>query len=276
MCVNMGGRLLLLDEPKVMAIINVTPDSFAKACRTLSDAEIRTAIQQAIAEGADILDIGGYSTRPGAAEISEEEEWTRVEKALRIIRAEWPDVMVSVDTFRADIASCAVTDYGVQMINDISGGELDENMFATVARSGAAYVLMHMRGTPQTMANMTQYDDMMSDIMRYFASKVDTLHRMGVKDIIIDPGFGFAKTMEQNYELLCRMEEFKQLGLPILAGLSRKSMIYKLLGSEATDNDTLIGTALLNMKALQAGAKILRVHDVRAAVETIKIYNQTQ
>lgn len=272
----MGGRLLSLESVKVMAIVNVTPDSFAKSCRSLSEDEIRRCVRQAMEEGADILDIGGYSTRPGAEEVSESEEWSRVEKALRVIRKDWPEALVSVDTFRADVARKAVEKYGVQMINDISGGEMDERMFETVAELGVAYVLMHMRGTPQTMASLTAYDDMMSEIVGDLAKRVDRLHKMGVKDIVIDPGFGFAKTLEQNYELLRRLGELRVLGLPILAGLSRKSMVYKTLGTQPADDDTLIGTTAVNMVALRAGARILRVHDVRAAVQTIKIYNLTR
>lgn len=274
--INIGGRLLSLEKPLVMAIVNVTPDSFAKACRSLSEEEIRTAVRTAIDEGADILDIGGYSTRPGAEEVSEAEEWERVEKALRVIRGEWPDFPVSVDTFRASVAKRAITEYGVQMINDISGGELDTQMYETIAETGVAYVLMHMRGTPATMASMTDYSDMMSEVLGYFAERVDRLHQLGVKDIVIDPGFGFAKTLEQNYELLRRMGELTELGFPILAGVSRKSMIYRALGTQPTDDETLIGTAVVNMLALRGGAKILRVHDVREAVQTIKIYELAQ
>lgn len=272
--IRIGKELLSLAKPRVMGIVNITPDSFAVSCRQMTDDEILCTMARAVEEGADILDLGGYSSRPGAAEVTTAEEWRRIEQALRIARAHFPKMPLSVDTFRAEIARRAVQDYGVEILNDISGGELDEAMFDTVAETGAAYVLMHMRGTPATMQTLTTYDNMVSDILGYFASRVDRLHRAGVRDVIIDPGFGFSKTTEQNYELLRRMREFKVLGLPILAGLSRKSMIYRPLDIEPASDDALLGTAALNMLALLNGASILRVHDVRAAVNDIKLYSK--
>lgn len=273
LAINMNGRLFSLSEPRVMAIINVTPDSFAVRCGSDDEAALREAVDNAVAEGADILDIGAYSTRPGAVVVTEEEEWRRLEQALRLIRRWYADIPLSVDTFRAEIARRSVVDYGVGIVNDISGGELDAKMYETVADTGASYILMHMRGTPETMSRLTEYEDIVGDIFGYFSYRVDTLRRMGVKDIILDPGFGFAKTREQNFELLRRMGEFRELGLPILAGVSRKSMIYKTLDVCPDTDDALVGTIALNMVALQAGAKILRVHDVRGAKETVKLYN---
>lgn len=271
--INIQGRLLSLAEPVVMGIINVTPDSFAVRCGSDDTEAVMAAAARAIEEGAAILDVGAYSSRPGAAEVSAEEEWRRLSLALSAIRSRYLEIPISVDTFRADIARRCVKEYGVGIINDISGGELDEQMFAAVAESGAAYVLMHMRGTPETMSSLTHYDeDIMSSLFRYFAQRIDRLHELGVKDIIIDPGFGFAKTTEQNFELLRRLGELRELGLPILAGLSRKSMIYKTLSATPDSAAALNGTTALNMMALRAGAKILRVHDVREAVETIKLY----
>lgn len=271
--VNINGRLLSLAEPVVMGIINVTPDSFAVRCGADDEQAVTEAAVRAVEDGAAILDVGAYSSRPGAAEVSAEEEWRRLSLALGAIRSRYADIPISVDTFRADIARRCVEEYGVGIINDISGGELDEQMFTAVAESGAAYVLMHMRGTPETMSTLTHYDeDIVSELFRYYAQRIDRLHELGVRDIILDPGFGFAKTTEQNFELLRRLGELRELGLPILAGLSRKSMIYKTLSVAPDSAAALNGTTALHMMALSAGAKILRVHDVREAVETIKLY----
>lgn len=257
-----------------MGIINVTPDSFAISCQSMSEEEIQRSVAKAIADGADILDIGGMSTRPDSRAVSSDEEWSRVEKALKVIRKEWPNALISVDTYRSEIARRAVLSYGVEIINDISGGELDEQMFAVVSRCGAAYVLMHMRGTPATMSGLTEYDDMMSTLVGYFAERVDRLHQMGVSDVILDPGFGFAKNQAQNYELLQRLAELQVFNLPILAGLSRKRMIYNVLETTPQSNDALLGTCSLNMVALLNGANILRVHDVAEAKKTIRLFEQ--
>ena len=275
--------LLGLDKPVVMAILNITPDSFVPSTRLLEtpsnspltlkgenwdEERVLAQAERALAEGAAILDIGGYSTRPGAAEVSEAEEWRRVALAIGAIRRRFPEAVVSVDTFRAEVARRAVDEYEADIINDISGG--CEEMYEAVAERHVPYVLMHMRGTPKTMQQMTDYEDIMSEMMAYFQSRIDRLHRMGVADVIVDPGFGFAKTVEQNYEVLRRMQEFEALGCPLLAGLSRKSMFYKPLG--ITPEEALNATTAANMLALERGAHILRVHDVRASVQTRQVY----
>lgn len=271
---NLNGRLVSLDTPLVMGIVNVTPDSFYADSRKEGEAAIDARIQQILAEGGDLIDLGGYSSRPDAAEVTPEEELRRLEVALRILNQHYPNVPVSVDTFRADIARRCVAEYGVAMINDISGGELDPAMFATVAALHVPYILMHMRGTPQTMQQLCDYTDLLEDILRYFARKVEQLRLLGVNDIILDPGFGFSKTLEQNYTLMAHLEEFHAFDLPLLVGISRKSMIYKLLGG--TPADSLNGTTVLNTFALLHGAHILRVHDVKAAVEVRRIVEQLQ
>ncbi len=267
---NFNEKLCVLDSPIVMAIINITPDSFYTSCAPESADEILQAVRKAVSDGATILDVGAYSTRPGAPEVTELEEWERLDFALASIRSEFPDFPISVDTFRASIARKAVLQYRVCMINDISGGTLDAAMFATIAELNVAYVLMHMKGTPQTMQQNCDYVDMMSEILHFFQNASYELRKLGVKDIILDPGFGFAKTLEQNYELLGKMSYLAKLNLPILVGISRKSMIYRLLNTNP--QQSLNGTTALNTIALINGAKILRVHDVREAVEAIKIY----
>lgn len=267
--INVGGRLLDLSEPRVMGILNVTPDSFYADSRTQTAADIAHRIEQMLTDGAHIIDIGAYSSRPGAVHISPDEERERLAHGLGILRRIAPDAMVSVDTFRADVARMCVEEYGVQMVNDISGGELDPDMFRTVAALGVPYILMHMKGNPQTMQQAPHYDHLLAEMLRYFGTKVQELHELGVKDIILDPGFGFAKTLEHNYQLMQRLEDLKVLELPLLVGISRKSMIYKLLSS--TPDEALNGTTVLNTLALMKGASILRVHDVRACVETVEI-----
>ncbi len=252
-----------------MAIINLTPDSFYHSCEQDITRVLREA-EKAQQEGATILDIGAYSSRPNAVEVSAEEEWHRLQAPLEAIRKHFPSAILSLDTFRAEIAKKAVEAYGVQIINDISAGEADPAMFQIVADLQVIYSMMHMRGTPQTMQTLTDYKDMMAQIIHYFQTKVDTLHRLGVKDIIIDPGFGFAKTTEQNFELLQKLHYLHTLNLPILVGLSRKSMIYKSLN--ITPDEALNGTTALHMLALTQEANILRVHDVQEAVQAIKLY----
>lgn len=260
------------DTPVVMAIINCTPDSFYSGSRCRTDEDILRKAETALQQGATILDIGGYSTRPDAGEIPEEEEWNRVEHALRLLTKAFPQAVLSIDTFRAGIAKRSVMEYGAHIVNDISAGCLDEQMFPTIARLHVPYIMMHMRGTPKTMQQQTLYTDLMTEMIDYFQAKIDRLRTLGVSDIIIDPGFGFAKTLEQNYMLLRKMPQLQILDCPLLAGLSRKSMIYKLLG--CTPQDALNGTTAANMLALQNGAAILRVHDVLPAVEAIRIYRQ--
>ena len=270
---NIRGTLTSLDTPLVMGILNVTPDSFYADSRKQTEAAVEERIQAILSEGGQIIDLGGYSSRPDAVEVSPEEEMERLVFALKILNAHYPDVALSVDTFRADVARRCVEEYGAAIINDISGGELDAEMFETVARLHVPYIMMHMRGTPQTMQQHTDYEDMMEDIMLYFARKVRQLRLLGVNDIILDPGFGFSKTVDQNYTLMSHLCEFKEFGLPLLVGVSRKSMIYKYLGG--TPADSLNGTTVLNTIALLNGADILRVHDVKAAVEAVKLVSKT-
>ena len=267
--INVGGKLMDLSEPQVMGILNVTPDSFYSESRKNTDREIADRVQAILAEGGSMIDIGAYSSRPGADDVSAEEEMNRLRGGLKILRDIAPDAVVSVDTFRADVAKMCVEEYGVQIINDISGGELDERMFSTVAELGVPYILMHMKGDPQTMQNGPHYDDLLAEILRYFGTKVQQLHELGVKDIILDPGFGFAKTLEHNYELMNRMQDLQVLELPMLVGISRKSMIYRLLGT--SPEEALNGTSVLNTLALLKGTSILRVHDVKEAVEVVQI-----
>lgn len=261
-----------LDTPRVMAILNITSDSFYKGSRFLSDADILKAVGKMLTEGADILDVGGYSSRPGAKDVSKEEEGERVFWAVKLIRKEFPEAVISVDTFRSEIALESVEKYGADIINDISGGDADQKMFNVVERLNVPYVMMHMRGTPETMQGLTEYDDIVADILKWFGTRIVRLHSVGVKDIIIDPGFGFAKNISQNFEMLRRLNEFSVAGLPILVGLSRKSTVWKTLGIKA--EDALNGTTVLNTAALLNGADILRVHDVREAVETVKLVKE--
>ena len=267
--INVNGRLIDLSEPQVMGILNVTPDSFYAGSRSETEKDIVQRLHQIIDEGASIIDIGGYSSRPNAEHISEEEEMNRLRNGLEIIRKHSPNAVVSVDTFRADVAKMCVEEYGVAIINDISAGQMDEQMFPTIAKLGVPYIIMHMKGTPQDMQVSPKYDHFLKEIYYYFSEKVQKLRDLGVKDIIIDPGFGFGKTLEHNYELMNHLEEFNLFELPLLVGVSRKSMIYKLLGT--TPEEALNGTTALHTIALLKGANILRVHDVKEAVESIKI-----
>ena len=267
---NIRGGLLSLDTPAVMGILNVTPDSFYANSRQQDEAAIAKRIETIISEGGTFVDVGGYSSRPDAAEVTAEEEWSRIEPALKMLRDNYSEIPVSIDTFRADIAWRAVDEYGVAMINDISGGAIDNGMFEVVAKLNVPYVLMHMRGVPQTMQQYTDYNNIVEDIMMYFAEKVRALRLLGVKDIVIDPGFGFSKTLDQNYELMRYLNEFSMmLECPLLVGISRKRMIYNMLDIAA--EDSLNGTTVLNTFALLNGADILRVHDVKEAVEVVKI-----
>lgn len=267
--INIKGDLFPLDRPVVMGILNVTPDSFFAGSRKRTETEITTRIEEILAQGGDWIDIGGYSSRPDATPVTADEEMRRLELGLEILSRDYPSVPVSVDTFRADVARYCVEKYGVAMINDISAGELDPEMFRTVADLKVPYIMMHMRGTPQTMASLTDYTNLMDEIMLYFAEKVRQLRLMGVSDLILDPGFGFSKTLEQNYELMAHLREFGIFDLPILVGISRKRMIYQLLGG--TPEESLNGTTALHTYALLNGADILRVHDVKEAVEAVRI-----
>ena len=268
---NVGGKILDLSAPKVMGILNITPDSFFEGSRTQSEKEILTQAEKMLTEGADILDLGAYSSRPGATDISVEEEKQRLIPAVKLIVKHFPEAVISVDTFRASIAKKAI-ESGAHIINDISGGNLDQEMFKTVGKLGVPYILMHMKGTPQTMKDLTDYVDLCSEIKLYFSEKIAQLKQVGVKDIVLDLGFGFAKNIPQNFELLKQLADFRTLGFPILAGLSRKSMIYKTLDIDA--NKALNGTTVLNTIALLNGASILRVHDVKEAREAILLINK--
>jgi len=270
--IRVNGQLMDLSTPKVMGILNVTPDSFYAGSRKETTSDIVNRVEQIITEGADMIDIGAYSSRPNAEHVSTKEEMARLRKGLEAIREVAPEAIVSVDTFRADVASMCVEEYGVALINDISGGQMDERMFDTVARLDVPYIMMHMQGTPQDMQQHIHYDHLRMEIMQYFALKVQDLHSRGVKDIIIDPGFGFGKTLAHNYALFKHLEDFKLFELPLLVGISRKSMIYKLLDS--SPEEALNGTTVLNTIALTKGVDILRVHDVKACVEAVRIFNQ--
>lgn len=266
---NINGKLLDLSEPQVMGILNVTPDSFYSGSRKQTEDEIESRVRQIIGEGASIIDIGAYSSRPNADDVSPSEEMERLRKGLSVIQRVAPNVIVSVDTFRADVAKMCVEEYGVGIVNDISGGMLDKDMFTTVAKLGIPYILMHMQGTPQNMQQNPHYDDVVKEVFMYFAEKVQRLRDLGVKDIILDPGYGFGKTVEHNYELMNHQEELLEFELPLLVGISRKSMIYKALG--ITADEALNGTSVLNTISLLKGANILRVHDVATCVEVVNL-----
>ena len=267
--INVNGRLMDLSEPQVMGILNVTPDSFYAGSHGVTEGYIIDRIHQIMNEGASIIDIGACSTRPGADQVSAEEEMSRMRMGLELIRKHRPDAIVSVDTYRADVAKMCVEEYGAAIINDISAGQMDKDMFTTIARLGIPYIIMHMKGTPKDMQVNPEYDHFLKEVFYYFSEKVQRLRDLGVKDIIIDPGFGFGKTLEHNYELMNHLEEFSLFELPLLVGVSRKSMIYKYL--DITPEEALNGTTALNTVALLKGANILRVHDVREAVETVRI-----
>ena len=268
--VNVKGRLLDLSSPSVMAILNNTPDSFYAQSRSNTVDDALRKVEGFLKDGADFIDIGAYSSRPGAAEVSPDEELRRLLPLIEAITKKLPEAILSIDTFRSAVAKEAIH-AGAHIINDISAGSMDEAMFDTIADLQVPYIIMHMKGTPQTMQQQAHYQDIGIEVVSYFADKVSKLKKLGVKDIIIDPGFGFAKTLEQNYELFRQMSNLQVIGLPVLVGISRKSMIYKLLG--IGPDEALNGTTVLHTLALQRGASILRVHDVKEAVECIKILN---
>ena len=267
--INIKGKLHYFHNPWVMGIVNVTPDSFYADSRTFDSQSIYNRIADLIEQGADAIDIGGYSSRPGALDVSPEEEYSRLASALEIIRKHFPDTIVSIDTFRADVARKCVLDWQADIINDISGGIADPEMWNTVAELKVPYILMHMRGTPKTMQSLCDYSDVTADVIKDLAVKTDKMRQLGITDIIIDPGFGFAKTLEQNYTLMSELQEFKRLDMPLLVGISHKSMIYKAL--DIKPENALNGTTVLNTIALAKGADILRVHDVKEAKEAVKI-----
>jgi dihydropteroate synthase len=271
MNINCNGNLIDLSTPKVMGILNVTPNSFYDGGKHKEINSIIHQVDKMISEGADFIDIGAYSSKPSAEFVSEEEEIKRLVHIIKELVETFPTIILSVDTFRANVARASV-DNGVAMVNDISAGLLDDKMLETVAQLKVPYIMMHMRGNPQTMQSLTDYNDIVKEMIFYFSERIQKARSFGISDIIIDPGFGFAKTLEQNYEVLHKMEMFSMLELPLLAGISRKSMIYKVL--EKTPQEALNGTSVLNTIALQKGAKILRVHDVREAVECIKLVSK--
>ncbi len=270
--IKLNNKLIDLSTPIVMGIVNATPDSFFKGNRFTSDKGILNCVEKILSEGGTIVDIGGYSTRPSADAVTQDEEIERVSGALEIILKKFPETIISVDTFRSGVARHVVSNFGIAMINDIGGGTLDDLMFETIADLQIAYVLMHTRGTPQIMQSNTQYEDVVSDVMYFLEKRVARLHLLGVNDVVIDPGFGFAKTLEQNFQLLSKISYFQELNVPVLAGLSRKSMLYTLLGTDASG--ALNATTAANMLALAGGASILRVHDVKEAKEAISIFQQ--
>ncbi len=273
--INCNGKLIELAEPQVMGILNVTPDSFYDGGRYDSDKQILDRVENMLHDGADIIDIGAYSTRPGAPVVSEQEELKRLMHPLEIIREKYPDIILSVDTFRSKVAKEVVVHHKVDIINDISSGDLDDKMLDTVAELNVPYMIMHMKGIPENMQDDPNYKgDIVKEIIKYLADKVELLQQRGVHDIIIDPGFGFGKTVEHNYTILKRMEEFEIFELPLLVGVSRKSMIYKPLG--VGPEQALNGTTAVNMLALQKGAAFLRVHDVKEAKECVKLHQIIQ
>ena len=272
--INCKGQLLDLSKPIVMGILNITPDSFYDGGLYNKPEKILQRLNQMISEGASVIDIGAYSSRPGAANISEKDELKRLIPVLELIVKNFPDLIVSVDTFRANIAKNVVIDYGVSIINDISAGELDNKMFETVSELKVPYIMMHMKGRPENMQKNAQYKNLIKELINYFAEKVNRLKELGHNDIIIDPGFGFSKTQDQNYEILKNLNDFQIFDLPVLVGVSRKSMIYKFL--DVNPGNALNGTTIINTIALQKGANILRVHDVKEAYESIKIVELIQ
>lgn len=270
--INCKGKLLDLEKPIVMGILNLTPDSFYDGGKHSDLDKIKSHIAKMLDEGATIIDVGAYSSRPGAKHISQKDELMRLVPVLELISKYFPETIVSIDTFRSEIAEIMIRDYNAAIINDISSGDMDSKMFETIAKYNVPYIIMHMQGKPQTMQENPVYNDLVNDIIDYFAMKINTLTNCGVHDIIIDPGFGFGKTIEHNYQILNKLEDFRVLQLPLLAGMSRKSMIYKYL--DCSPEEALNGTTVLNTLAISQGASILRVHDVKEAVETIKLFNK--
>lgn len=270
MTINCKGQLIDLASPKVMGILNVTPNSFYDGGKFADEKALLNQVEKMLNEGATFIDIGGYSSKPNAEFVSEEEELQRVIPIITTVTQKFPETLISIDTFRSKVAKESIEN-GAAIINDISAGNLDENMMKTVAELQVPYIMMHMKGTPQTMQSFTQYENIVKEMIFYFSEKVAQARSLGINDLILDPGFGFAKTLEQNFEVLNKLELFQMLELPILAGISRKSMIYKTLETDA--QNSLNGTTSLNTISLMKGAKILRVHDVKEAVECVKLYN---
>lgn len=266
--INCNGKLIDLSTPKVMGILNLTPDSFYDGGKLSSEKDILSQAEKMLSEGATFLDLGGYSSRPGADFVSEEEETQRVLPVIKLLLKEFPNTNLSIDTFRSEVARKSVK-AGAAIINDISGGNLDENMFKTIGNLQVPYIMMHMRGTPETMMQNTNYKDLIKEVLFYFSERIAKARSFGINDLIADPGFGFSKTTEQNFQLFTDLEAFKMLEIPLLVGVSRKSMIYKILNTSA--KEALNGTTALHAVALQKEASILRVHDVKEAMETINL-----
>ncbi len=271
MTLNCKGQLIDLTAPKVMGILNVTPDSFFDGGKYKDESAILNQVESMINDGATFIDVGGYSSRPGADDVSEGEELNRVIPVIELVLKHFPETLISVDTFRSEVAKKSI-EAGAALINDISAGKLDDRMLSTIGKLGVPYIMMHMKGNPKTMRQQTEYNDLVKEVISYFAERIAAAHAEKINDIIIDPGFGFAKTLDQNYELLNRLELLQMLDKPLLAGVSRKSMIYKTLNT--SPEQALNGTTALHMVALQKGAKILRVHDVKEAMECVTLYNQ--
>lgn len=271
MTINCKGQLVDLSTPKVMGILNVTPNSFFDGGKYKNESEMLSKVGKMLSEGATFIDVGAYSSKPSAEFVSEEEELQRIVPIINLILEYYPETLISIDTFRSDVAKVCIEN-GAAIINDISAGNLDDNMLETIAKYNVPYIMMHMRGTPQTMQAMTSYENIVKEILFYFSERIAQARSHGINDLIVDPGFGFAKTLEQNYEVLQKMELFEILELPLLAGVSRKSMIYKTLNSTA--EEALNGTTVLNTIALTKGAKILRVHDVKEAMECVTLFNK--
>jgi dihydropteroate synthase len=268
---NVKGRLISLETARIMGILNVTLDSFYDGGKFKTDKEILSQTEKMVRDGCDFIDVGGYSTRPGAEEISVNEELNRTVTIIKSIRQHFPDAIISIDTFRSEVAKAAIAE-GASMINDVSGGTLDDRMFQTVAQLQVPYILTHMRGNPKTMTQHTTYENLLKEILDFLQHRLHILLQSGVKDVIVDPGFGFAKTREQNFQLLHELDKFGMLGRPVLAGLSRKSMVWKTLG--ISPEEALNGTSVVNTIALLRGANILRVHDVREAVEAVRLVEE--
>lgn len=271
MTINCKGQLIDLSQPKVMGILNITPNSFFDGGRYSSEKEILAKVEKMLVEGAAFIDIGAYSSKPSAEFVSEEEELNRIVPVVQLLVKKFPEILISIDTFRSKVAKVCIEN-GAAMINDISAGNLDDKMLEVIAKYNVPYIMMHMRGTPETMQSLTVYEDIVKDVLFYFSEKISQARSLGINDLIIDPGFGFAKTIAQNYEIIQKLELFQGLELPILIGVSRKSMIHKTL--RITADEALNGTTVLNTIALTKGAQILRVHDVKEAVECVKLYEK--
>lgn len=270
--IRVNGMLMDLSVPRVMGVLNITPDSFYEGCRSMGIESIVRRADKILAEGADMIDLGAYSSRPGADDVSEEEEIVRLRSALEVLRVKYPSTVFSIDTFRSKVAEVCVKEYQASMINDISGGEMDSKMFETVANLQVPYILTHIQGTPQSMQKAPKYENLRREVLLFFSNKVKQLRDLKVNDIILDPGFGFGKSLEHNYHMMAHLDDFEIFNLPLLVGVSRKSMIYKLLDTDP--QGSLNGTTVLNTVSLLKGANIIRVHDVREAVEAVRIVNE--